>query len=83
VTGTITRYEVLSVCETLHTPLSDAALDDCMERAAAEDRERGEVDFASFAAWYNSERFNEKLAELRQDKAAARDDDVGSGQLFG
>ena len=79
-TGGITRDEVFLVSEMLSHRLTPEELDDCMKHASQIVHGRQEVAFNDFAIWWNSDRFNEGLKELKAVKGEAV---AGEGQLFG
>ena len=43
----------------------------------------GVVPFEAFAAWWNSERLNPELKEMKQHKSANMEQMEGSGSMFG
>lgn len=59
--------------------LSEEELADCMGSAP----NGRDIALPEFAAWWNSERCNPQLAELRRTKMAVGTQIEGSGALFG
>jgi hypothetical protein len=76
----LTSSQLELVAELLQHPLSEAELADCLEQSKQHD---GKVTFDSLQSWWNSERLNPGLTELRQRKMATADQVEGSGTVFG
>ena len=77
--GFLKKEELRLVGEILNYSLSEQELDDCLDFAKL----NGKISCDTFIAWWNSDRFNEGLVELKQNKTANLDQVEGSGTIFG
>ncbi len=77
-TGGLSRQGLQLAGEMLNCPLSEEQVSDCWLG-----EEGGEVSLAAFAEWWNSERLNPGLAELKISKADQAGQEKGSNALFG
>ncbi len=83
--GAIDRQELQLAGEMLAHPLSAAELDDCMSCGRVEGQPAlpDRIDLKAFSAWWNGERLNPGLEEMRRDKTASAATVQGPGTLFG
>lgn len=92
----LTRDTLRLASEMLNHILTDEELEDCLKYAAtapvtitskngapAAAAPMGVVTYEAFAAWWNSERMNPELVEMKQHKSANMEHMEGSGALFG
>jgi glycerol-3-phosphate dehydrogenase len=80
----VSRAQLQLIAELLQHPLSEAELQDCVRTAAEQHKdEYGWVSLEALQAWWNSERLNPGLVDLRQRKIATAQQVEGSGTLFG
>lgn len=79
----LNRAQLALFAELLQHPLNDCELQDCLRTAAEEHQEEyGKVSLPALQAWWNSERMNPGLVDLRKRKMATADLQ-GSGTMFG
>lgn len=90
----LTRDTLRLASEMLNHILTDEELEDCLKYAttapvSAAGKSRapvapaGIVNYEAFAAWWNSERLNPELVEMKEHKSANMEQVEGSGALFG
>jgi hypothetical protein len=85
----LTRDTLQLAGEMLNHALTQEEIEDCMHFAeghvngATAVMPPGHVSFEAFAAWWNSDRLNSKLADLKEVKSANLEDVRGTGAMFG
>lgn len=82
-TGYLSQNQIPLVGEILHHPLTDAELADLMEYSKVSGNTSDRISFGTFSSWWNSERLNPALVELRKNKMAKADQFEGPGAVFG
>lgn len=86
----LSRDTLRLASEMLNHILTDEELEDCLKYAVTAPAPAtgaaapvGVVSYEAFAAWWNSERLNPELVEMKQHKSANMEQVEGSGALFG
>lgn len=94
----LTRYTLQLASEMLNHVLTPEELEDCLQYAeslsyaqalsgqpgaAVAPHTHGVVGFEAFAGWWNSDRLNAGLTDLKESKSAKVSDVQGSGAMFG
>jgi glycerol-3-phosphate dehydrogenase len=80
--GFLTSSQIPLTAEILHHPLTDKELEDLLVFAKGQGCKTGQVSLVALTAWWNSDRLNPGLVELRKNKLNTENIE-GAGAFFG
>ncbi len=81
--GFLEWSQIPLVAEILHHPLTEEELNDLSQFLKSTGNSHQRIAFESFSSWWNSERLNPGLIEIRKSKMATAEQLEGPGAVFG
>ena len=81
--GFLTKQQIPLVAEILHHPMTNEEIDDVFAYAKQNDINSDRITLSLLTSWWNSDRLNPGLVELRKNNMATANQLEGAGAFFG